>query len=222
MATRSKRREIYRHYEEQLAVAQRAHNKQRVRRSTPRSKSLARIFYTRLARTLADRYALIAVGDVKRNSLHKTRMAKSVLDAGWSTFRAMLKYKSAGYVEVDEKFTTQTCAECGSIAGPKGQAGLSKREWICDGCGVKPRQRCELCHRDFISRPECSGSWSRKPGSRMTQDFASVCANRISTIARIKSALEARALPYQPEINRVAFGDLAELLAPQRRRGALE
>jgi transposase len=63
-------------------------------------------------------------------------MAKSVLDAGWSTFRAMLKYKSAGYVEVDEKFTTQTCAECGSIAGPKGQAGLNKRDWICSGCGA--------------------------------------------------------------------------------------
>jgi putative transposase len=37
---------------------------------------------------------------------------------------------------VDERFTTQICAECGSIAGPKGQAGLNKREWSCDNCGA--------------------------------------------------------------------------------------
>jgi putative transposase len=63
-------------------------------------------------------------------------MAKSVLDAGWSAFRGMLRHKSPGYVEVDEAFTTQTCSGCGSIAGPKGYAGLNKREWTCDDCGA--------------------------------------------------------------------------------------
>ena len=65
-------------------------------------------------------------------------MAKSVLDAGWSTFRAMLKYKSAGYVEVDEKFTTQTCSQCGALPPerPKGIAGLGIRTWQCSACGA--------------------------------------------------------------------------------------
>lgn len=128
--------QIYRQYEELLAVAQRAHNKQRVRRLHAKIANCRRDFLHKTSTDLAARYALIAVGDVNAKQLAQTRMAKSVLDAGWSTFRAMLKYKSTGYREVDEKFTTQTCAGCGSIAGPKGQAGLSKREWICDGCGV--------------------------------------------------------------------------------------
>ena len=65
-------------------------------------------------------------------------MAKSVLDAGWSTFRAMLAYKSAGYVEVDERFTTQTCSSCGALPPerPKGIAGLGMREWCCSDCGA--------------------------------------------------------------------------------------
>lgn len=29
-----------------------------------------------------------------------------------------------------------TCCECRSIAGPKGYAGLNKRQWICGGCGA--------------------------------------------------------------------------------------
>lgn len=127
---------LYRRYEERLAIAQRAHNKPRVRQIHAKIKNCRQDFLHKTSTELAARYALIAVGNVNAKQLAQTRMAKSVLDAGWSTFRAMLKYKSAGYVEVDEKFTTQICAECGSIAGPKGQAGLNKREWICEDCGT--------------------------------------------------------------------------------------
>ncbi len=67
-------------------------------------------------------------------------MAKSVMDAGWSAFRYQLRYKAsrhgAAYLEIDESWTTQTCSGCGSIAGPKGRAGLNKREWDCPDCGA--------------------------------------------------------------------------------------
>jgi len=40
-------------------------------------------------------------------------MAKSVLDAGWSTLKTLLEYKSAHagivFEEVNEAYTTQTC-----------------------------------------------------------------------------------------------------------------
>ena len=89
---------------------------------------------------LARENALIAVGNVNSSRLVKTRMAKSVLDAGWASFKTMLSYKasrhSASFVEVDERFTTQTCCECRSIAGPKGYAGLNERSWVCGGCGA--------------------------------------------------------------------------------------
>jgi transposase len=40
--------------------------------------------------------------------------------------------------EVDERFTTQTCSECGakSPSSPKGIAGLGIREWVCSECGA--------------------------------------------------------------------------------------
>lgn len=121
---------------QRLAKAQRARNKRRVRAIHARIANARRDHLHKVTTDLAARYALIAVGNVNPRKLAKTRMARSVLDAGWSTFRSFLRYKSPGYVEVDEKFTTQTCSECGSIAGPKGHAGLNKRSWVCDECGA--------------------------------------------------------------------------------------
>ena len=128
----------YRKLETKLAIAQRAHNKQRVHKLHTKIKNCRRDFLHKLSTELADQNALIAVGNVSSKQLAKTRMAKSVLDAGWSTFRSMLKYKSAGYVEVDEKFTTQTCSECGALPPerPRGIAGLGIRQWECSSCGA--------------------------------------------------------------------------------------
>jgi transposase len=68
-------------------------------------------------------------------------MAKSVLDSGWATFKAMLNYKasrhSALFLEVDERFTTVSCSVCGAHGGPKGIAGLRIREWVCSECGSR-------------------------------------------------------------------------------------
>jgi putative transposase len=70
----------------------------------------------------------------------KTPQAKSVLDAGWSAFRAMLRYKcdfaGATFAEVSEAFSTQTCSACDSRGGPKGIAGLGIRAWTCGDCGT--------------------------------------------------------------------------------------
>ena len=126
----------YRSLEAKLAVAQRARNKQLVRHIHAKIKNTRKDFLHKLSTTLADQNAIIAVGDVNSKQLAKTRMAKSVLDAGWSTFRSMLKYKSAGYVEVDEKLTTVTCSACGVRGGPQGQKGLRVREWQCSSCGA--------------------------------------------------------------------------------------
>jgi transposase len=121
---------------QRLAKAQRARNRRRVKVIHSRIANARRDHLHKITTKLAARYALIAVGNVNSKQLAKTRMAKSVFDAGWSTFRNMLRYKSPGYVEIDERFTTQACSGCGSIAGPKGYAGLNERGWVCDGCGA--------------------------------------------------------------------------------------
>ena len=86
-------------------------------------------------------YGAIFVGNVSASALASTRMAKSVLDAGWATFRTMLQYKcdSAGvwFEEVNEAFSTQTCSACGARSGPRGLQGLGIREWSCTECGAQ-------------------------------------------------------------------------------------
>lgn len=121
---------------QKLAKAQRARSKRRTATIHTRIANARKDYLHKITAELAARYALIAVGNVNSKRLARTRMARSVLDAGWSMFRSFLRYKSPGYVEVDERFTSQTCSECGSIAGPKGRAGLNERSWICDGCGA--------------------------------------------------------------------------------------
>lgn len=130
---------IYREYERKLATAQRANNKRRAKRIHAKIKNCRNDFLHKESTKLARVHAFIAVGNVNATGLAKTRMAKSVLDAGWSSFRSMLGYKAALYQEVDEKFTTQTCSCCGSVssdARPKGIAGLEVRDWECSDCGA--------------------------------------------------------------------------------------
>ena len=133
---------FYRKLECQLGIAQRAHKKQRVRaihaKIANQRKDLLHQFSTKLVRE----NAAIFVGDVASAKLVKTKMAKSALDAGWSSLKTMLEYKShqAGIVfeVVNESYTTQTCSCCGAIpaSSPKGRAGLRIREWTCSDCGA--------------------------------------------------------------------------------------
>ncbi|HLG27950.1 MAG TPA: transposase, partial [Paenisporosarcina sp.] len=98
-------------------------------------------FHHKLSNKLVAENSAIFVGNVSAKALVKTKMSKSVLDAGWTAFRTMLKYKSheAGvwFEEVNERYSTQTCSCCGSRQdSPKGRAGLRIREWACGECGI--------------------------------------------------------------------------------------
>lgn len=131
---------LYRAHEAELARAQRARNYKRVRAISAKIAN-ARAHYLHNASTkLANENSLIVVGNVSASSLKQTRMAKSVSDAGWSMFRNMLRYKSARrqavYIEADERFSSQTCSDCGSVSGPKGLKGLGVRRWECVDCGA--------------------------------------------------------------------------------------
>jgi IS605 OrfB family transposase len=83
----------------------------------------------------------IAVGNVSPSKLAKTKMAKSILDASWAMLKIQLAYKArrhnAVFIEVDERFTSQTCSCCGSIpdSSPKGMGALGIRHWTCSCCG---------------------------------------------------------------------------------------
>jgi putative transposase len=80
----------------------------------------------------------VYVEDLCVSGLGRTRLAKSVHDAGWSGFTAMLEYKAALYGRTFARIsrwepTSQVCSRCGVKDGPK---PLSVREWTCGGCGT--------------------------------------------------------------------------------------
>ena len=138
---------FYREAEAALSVAQRAHKRRRIKAIQARTARRRLHFLHNRSVELARAFDHIAVGNVNASRLAQTSLAKSVLDAGWSSFRKMLAYKAirhgARYVEVDESFTTQTCSNCGTPShiraprrGPRGIAGLGIREWECSECGV--------------------------------------------------------------------------------------
>ncbi|MGB8420855.1 RNA-guided endonuclease InsQ/TnpB family protein [Paraburkholderia sp.] len=138
----------YRKLEAELAKAQRARKKARVRALHARIKNSRKDQLHKLSTALVEEYGAIFIGNVNASALAKTRMAKSVLDAGWSMFRTMLQYKcdydSVWFDEVDEAYSTQTCSCCKRRTGPKGQQGLRIREWACPECGA-------YHHRDINS-----------------------------------------------------------------------
>ena len=78
----------------------------------------------------------IYVEDLCVVGLGRTRLAKSVHDAGWASFTAMLEYKAQRYgrtfARVDRFFpSTRMCSACGRI---NAKMALNVREWDCS-CG---------------------------------------------------------------------------------------
>jgi len=95
-----------------------------------------RDFLHKLSRRLVDDYSLIAVEDLNINGLAKSRLSKSVHDAGWFMLLQMLAYKAeeAGsrLVSVDPYNTSQACSRCGCLVRKE----LSVRVHDCPHCGL--------------------------------------------------------------------------------------
>ncbi len=136
------RRRITDEFAKELATAQRANKKKRVKAIHARIKNSRIDAIHKFTTAMVGSYGAIFVGDVSSSKLAKTKMAKSVLDTGWGMLKTQLEYKamarSVVFVEVNEKYTTQTCSCCGAISdnSQKGRAGLGIREWTCHECGA--------------------------------------------------------------------------------------
>jgi IS605 OrfB family transposase len=131
---------FYRRHEAALALAQQRGQKRRTTALHAKTRNCRKHFLHENSTRLVREHGRIIVGDVSPSKLAKTRMAKSVLDAGWSMLREQLRYKAlrhgAGFEVVSERLSTQTCSDCGCIGGPKGIAGLGMRHWHCSDCGA--------------------------------------------------------------------------------------
>jgi putative transposase len=97
-----------------------------------------REFHHQLSTQIIRENQAIAVEDLAVKGLARTRLAKSVHDAGWSAFVAMLEYKAARYGRTFHRIgrfepTSQVCSACGVKDGPK---PLHIRTWTCRACGT--------------------------------------------------------------------------------------
>jgi putative transposase len=90
----------------------------------------------RLAYSVIQSNDLVAYEDLNIKGMVKNRhLAKSISDAGWSTFRQWLEYFGHKYgkvtVAVPPHHTSQNCSNCGQ----KVQKSLATRTHVCHHCG---------------------------------------------------------------------------------------
>ncbi|MFF8883192.1 RNA-guided endonuclease InsQ/TnpB family protein [Streptomyces flaveolus] len=110
----------------------------KVARAHSRVADARREFHHQLSTQIIRDNQAVAVEDLAVNGLARTRMAKSVHDAGWSAFVTMLEYKAALYGRTLHRIgrfepTSQVCSQCGVKDGRK---PLHVRVWECGACGA--------------------------------------------------------------------------------------
>jgi IS605 OrfB family transposase len=130
---------FYRNIEQKIATAQRRGHKRQAKRLHRTAARRRKEALHRFSRKIINEYQSIVIGDVSSPKLAKTRMAKSVLDAGWGMLKTQLQYKGqqAGRCVsiVSERNTTRTCSSCKALTGPASLDMLVVRTWVCSACG---------------------------------------------------------------------------------------
>ena len=127
----------------------------------------------KLALRLIRENQAVAVEDLAVAGLARTRLAKSVHDAGWAIFVRLLEEKAAQHgrqvVKLDRWApTSQICSACGVKDGPK---PLSVRAWVCQACGAVHDRDANAARNVLVAaglaetRNACGGSVS--PGATL-------------------------------------------------------
>jgi putative transposase len=96
-----------------------------------------RDFLHKLTASLVRRFDLVSIEAMTVHGLARTKLAKSVYDAGWGTFRTLLTYKADradAHLVVIGRFypSSRLCSRCGTI---NKMLTLSERIWTCV-CGA--------------------------------------------------------------------------------------
>ncbi len=139
--------------EKRLAQAQRGRDRRLVSRLQERIANKRKDRNHKLSREIVESYGFIAIpkdnlkgmarkapANPERRRARRKRFGKSVTRASINQLFRFVKYKGDNHgrrwVEVDPKWTTLTCSNCGALSGPTGLSELAVRFWECSECGV--------------------------------------------------------------------------------------
>jgi putative transposase len=98
-----------------------------------------RDFLHKTTTELVNNYDVIAIENLGvANMVKNHKLAKSISDSGWGSFRTMLEYKAKWYgkqVVVIDRFypSSKLCNNC---QWKNNELTLSQREWVCKNCGT--------------------------------------------------------------------------------------
>jgi IS605 OrfB family transposase len=100
-----------------------------------------RDFHHQLSSRLVRENQAVYVETLNLVALKRSKVGKSLADAGWGQFTRMLEYKTAmagrTLIKVDRWHpSSQLCSSCGARTGPRGPSGLRVRTWTCTDCGI--------------------------------------------------------------------------------------
>lgn len=116
----------------QRGSANREKSRRKVARCHARVGDTRRDWLHKLSTTIIRENQAVYVEDLAVFGLARTGLARSVYDAGWSTFVAMLEYKAARHCRTFGKIdrwypSTRLCSACGAIGATK---PLHVRTWV--------------------------------------------------------------------------------------------
>ena len=152
----------------------------RLARLDERIANRRRDFQHKLSRLLVEENQFIGLENLNiRGMMANHHLAKSIGDAGWSAFIAMLNYKGDWYgCQVDKVSrwypSSKTCSACGAVMEA---IPLHVREWQCPVCGVV-HDRDVNAAINILNQSTVGATGSHAWGQYVSPGFAAAAGQR--------------------------------------------